>query len=423
MNDRSVADLHRRDPRGIGHLARRCLPAVGVLAVVVCVPLSGLDAAAPAAGASGAVALDAAAAARVTISVRLGASGKGRFSLTGGFTDSGRVSAKRSRAGGRLRLTQTMTGADGTLVISSSHACARASGKWSVVSGTRSYRGASGGGAVTGRIGCARPWQPSALVYTGSLTVPPPPLAPPGLYSGFTTQDNGIAFEVAPSGRAVVNLEVDAYSFKCVSPSGFSLTVFRDDHEAAGPFPIADDRTLVVQLVPGTTFSGNFTAAGAAGTVSVDSSIPDPFGQQAKCDAKIPWTVTTPPPPLRRALPGTYCGFTTSQHGVCLDVPEGGREFRNLRTTAVLRCGADVFFLLELTADVTVPFRANLSFDHRFTQPIPGGDPVTAFLRGSFDQAGATTGTLTLSRPSFTFEGTRYTCSGGGATWTAKLQR
>lgn len=422
MNDRSVADLRRRKRRSIGHPVRRCLPAAGVLAVVLCVPLSGLDTAAPAAGARGAVALDAASAARVTITVRLGASGIGTFRMTGGFSDRGRAVAKRTVARGRLRMTQTMTGASGTLVLSSSHACTRSSGTWSVVSGTRSYGGASGGGAATGRIGCTRPWKPSTVVYTGSLTVPPPPLATPGLYAGFTAQDNGIAFEVAASGRAVVNLVVDAYTYKCVSESGFTITVFGGDQTAAGPIPIADDRTLDVQFAPGRTISGTFAATGATGTVTVDYSLPDPFGQPAKCAAQFPWTVTTPPPPPRRALAGTYCGYTVPNRSACLDVPEGGREFRNLRLTATVRCG-DVRFLLELTADVTVPLRANLSFSHRFTQPIPGGEPVNASVEGSFDREGTGTGSLFLSRPSFTFEGTKYTCSNGGAAWMVKLQR
>jgi len=162
-----------------------------VLVVAVLAALLALEASTPVIGARGALQLDAVVAARVTITVRLGASGKGTFKVTGGFADSGRVAARRSIAGGRLRLTQTLTGADGALVISSSHGCGRASGKWSVVSSTRSYGGAAGGGVAAGRIACTRPWKPATVVYTGSLTVPPPALATPGSYAGFTREDNG----------------------------------------------------------------------------------------------------------------------------------------------------------------------------------------------------------------------------------------
>ena len=406
------------------NLLLRRLPAAGVLSVALLVALFGLDAAPPALGVVGGATLDTEPAARVTLTVRLGAAGKGTFRMTGAFTDSGSVVAKRSVARGRLRMTQTMTGANGTLVISSSHACTRSSGTWSAVSGTRTYASASGGGVVVnGRIRCLRPWKPSTAVYTGALTVPPPALATPGTYAGFTPQDQGIAFEVAPSGRAVVNLVVDGYTYECVSESGFRQSLSKIDQTAGGPFPIANDGTFVVQLGPVARFSGDFTASGATGAISVEHPSTDPYRQPSKCAGQIPWTVTTPPPPPRRALPGTYCGFTRSDHGVCLDVPEGGREFRNLRVGAILRCDAGVSFLLEFTADIVVPFRANLTFEHRFMQPIPGGDPVSVSLRGSFDQAGAATGAVVLARSSFIYQGTRYTCSGGGATWTVKLQR
>lgn len=401
---------------------RRGFPAASVLATVLLALVFGLDAAAPAIGAARGVSLDHAAAARVTINIRLGAGRTGTFRMTGGFSDSGRIVAKRNIAGGRLRLTQTMTGTNGTLVISSSHACARATGQWKVVSGGGSYRGASGGGTASGRIGCKRPWKASTVAYTGSLTTPPPALAAAGAYGGWTPQDEWIEFEIAPSGRSVLNLAVSGFSWECVSASGFREKLSSKRDRMAGPFPIAEDRTFAIQMWPAVTISGRFTSAGAEGTITVpEYAFTDPYGQPSTCSGEILWKVSTPPPPPRRALPGTYCGFTTANNGVCLDVPEGGREFRNLRVGAILNCG-QTRFLLELTLDMTVSLGPTLTFEHRFTQPIPGGEPVVAVLRGSFDQAGAGAGFLSLVRPSFTYEGTQYTCTGGGASWTVKLQ-
>jgi hypothetical protein len=50
-------------------------------------------------------------------------------------------------------------------------------------------------------------------------------------------------------------------------------------------------------------------------------------------------TATTPPPPAKRALVGTYCGFAAAGGGVCVDVSADGGEVRNLRAEIQLTCG------------------------------------------------------------------------------------
>src|SRR5688572_23768969 len=78
---------------------------------------------------------------RVTVTVALSAGRVGSFRMTG-VPDRGRVDAKRTLANGMLRLTQRLTGARGVLVISSTHSCGRATGRWKVTSGTGAYRSA-----------------------------------------------------------------------------------------------------------------------------------------------------------------------------------------------------------------------------------------------------------------------------------------
>ena len=400
---------------------RRRLPVAAALAVMLAAtsPFGPLAAEATDLGMHGR--MDASVGARVTVTVALSAGRSGSFRMTG-VPDRGRVDAKRTVANGTLRLTQKLSGARGLLVISSTHRCGRVAGRWRVASGTGSYQGASGGGTARGVLSCKRPWGSSTVVHAGTLTVPPPALAPAGAYGGWTPQDEWLEFEVTPTGRSVANLTVSGFTWECMSENGrFSMSSKRDRMSAL--FPIADDGTFAIQMFPNVTLSGRFRSGGAEGMITVrEYSSTDAYGKPATCGGTIPWTASMPPPPPRRALPGTYCGRTRAGDSVCLDVLSGGREFRNLRVTAVLTCG-DARFGLQLTFDETVVLGPTLKFEHRFSLPIPGGDPVNTNLRGSFDQAGATTGFLTLARSSFTHEGTRYTCSGGGATWTAQLQR
>lgn len=141
--------------------------------VAAAIALWGVHAATPAGGVRGV-----GSATPVTITAKLGASGKGTFTLRGGPTDSGRAVVSRKVAGGRLRTTQRLTGAFGTLVISTSQACARPTGTWKAVSGTRSYADARGGGRTRDRVGCKPPWKSATVVLTGTLTAPQIAAAP-----------------------------------------------------------------------------------------------------------------------------------------------------------------------------------------------------------------------------------------------------
>jgi hypothetical protein len=380
-----------------------------VLALVVLTAVAGLGRAAPA---------------RVSIAVTLGAGTSGNFRMTGGPVDAGRVIATRRVSGGRLVTKQTLRGSTGTLVVTATQACARTTGTWKVASGGGAYAGASGGGTTRGRVGCSRPFKVTTVVHTGSLVVPPPPLAASGLYRGWTTQDREVSFDVTPDGRALVNLLFGGYGADCLQQQGLRRVEWSGvDHRVAGPVPIAEDRTFALELGVGARrakVAGRFAPGTAAGTISITYEW-DAGGHFWKCAADVPWTAATPAPPSWQAAAGKYCGLTPQGEGVCLDVLAGGRELRNLTVGVPLVCG-ESGFLVRLTVEGPVALRSDLSFETVFTQPLGDDGSTRVFLSGTFERNGSMTGRITLQQPVFTHQGTRYTCRNGGAAWTAKLQ-
>jgi hypothetical protein len=364
-----------------------------------------------------------AASARVSITVTLGAGKSGTFRMTGGPVDAGRVVATRQVNGRRLNTRQTLASAKGTLVLSSSQACARRAGTWKVVSGSGIYVGATGGGTTAGRIGCNRPFKPTSVVHAGSLTVPPPPLATPGTYRGWTTQDKEVSFDVTPDGRSFVNVLIGGYGADCVQQQGLRRVEWSGvDMKVAGPVPIGEHGTFVIEFsgLRPARVSGRFEPGKASGTISITYEW-DAGGHFWKCAGNAAWTVATPPPPPWQAVAGKYCGITPQGEGVCLDVPAGGGEPRNLDVGIPLVCG-EAGFIVRLTIEGPFPFHSDLSFETSFAQPIGDDGSARVFLSGTFDRAGSMTGRITLQQPAFTHQGTRYTCRNGGAAWTAKLQ-
>jgi hypothetical protein len=363
-----------------------------------------------------------AAAARVSITVSLGAGKSGAFRMTGGPVDAGRVVATRQVSGRRLLTRQTLTSAKGTLVLSSSQACTRRAGTWKVVSGSGIYARATGGGTSAGRIGCNRPFKPTTVVHAGSLTVPPPPLATPGTYRGWTTQEREVSFDVTSNGRALVNVLIGGYGADCVQQQGLRRVEWSAvDIEVAGPVPIAEDSTFVIEFsgLRPAKVSGRFEPGKAAGTIAITYEW-DAGGHFWKCAGNVAWNVATPAPPPWQAVAGKYCGLTPGGEGVCLDVAAGGREFRNVDAGVLFRCG-DVDVVARISIEGPVPLGSDLSFQASF--PLTLADASTrVFLSGQFDRAGAMTGRITVPAVSFTHDGTRYSCRGGGAAWTANLQ-
>jgi hypothetical protein len=366
--------------------------------------------------------------AAVTIAVRLDPRGRGTFTITGAASDSGRAVARRTVAAGRIRTTQTLTGRGGRLVITSARACTRTTGTWKVVSGVAAYAAATGGGASSEPTGCARPTKASRATYRGVLVVPPPPLATPGGYRGWTVQDKEISFEVTRDGRSLTGILIGPYRYECVRSDGLKMPASSGtDRIVSGPVPIAEDGTFVVEVGPARV-EGRLAPAGTRGTITVASAIPpDAQGRTATCSGSIAWTASTPAPPAWRALSGTYCGFSAEGQSVCLDVAEDGRSVRNLRARVVVACGMrppfDPRFVLDVTYDTAVPLLSDLSFRAGYAQRLETDGSAQAFLQGTFDRSGAGSGMLTLQQPTFTRDGTRYACRNGGGSFAVKLQR
>ena len=357
-----------------------------------------------------------------SFSIRIDGSGRGTFAVRGAVADTGRALVRRAVANGRLNATATLTGAKGGITLTSQQPCGRVNGTWRVVSGTLAYEKLRGRGIAVGRAACGRPFRAATLTYRGTLELPPPALASPGPWGGSTTQGSALLFEVTPDGRAITNVVVGNYRYECVRSDGLrSQASTGGDSTYAGPFAIGEDKAFTFRAGPATV-SGRFGERSAEGTIAVAYTLPaDANGRTSACSGTIAWTVATPPPPPKRALVGTYCGFAADGEGACADVPEGGRTVRNFRIGVVVPCG-DTVFTFRIEYDATVPLLTDLSFRTSYTQPLLDGS-ARAFLSGTFDEAGAMSGILSLQQPSFTYEGVRRTCRNGGARFTAKLQR
>jgi len=359
------------------------------------------------------------------VTVQLDAGGRGTFMLRGGLVDSGAASARRAVVGGRLHATIRLTGAKGVLVTTSSQPCARTTGTWRIVSGTLAYAGASGRGTTTGRVGCRRPFSAVTVVHRGTVDLPPPVLAQPGAWGGWTAQGHALTFTVLPGGRQIANLLLGGYRYDCVRSDGFRSTEGSEvDRVFPGPFAIGDDRTFSVKTF-GPTIEGRFTASGAAGTASNRFTRTDIQKLTTTCSISIAWTATQPPPPPKRALAGTYCGFRVGGGGACIDVASDGREARNVRAEVWLTCGpppARFEVRVPIAYDQPIRLDSDLSFRQSFTVPFEGGTSG-ASVGGVFDENGALAASVGLSQPTTVVRnGARHFCQSNGG-FTAKLQR
>lgn len=126
-----------------------------------------------------------------------------------------------------------------------------------------------------------------------------------------------------------------------------------------------------------------------------------------------------PPPPAPQALTGTYCGFTDSGGGICLDVVQrDAQQFvTNGKFEQIVTCQPDSRFRLSITLGSTVPIGPDLSFTYDVTR----GELTGSQVKGTFDTAGNVRGPLTFMAR-FDYEGTTYTCQ-NQTNWSAKIQR
>jgi hypothetical protein len=360
----------------------------------------------------------------VAIRVSFDAAGRGSFVARGAISDAGPATTGRSLSGRRIRLTQTLEGSYGTLVIRVEQACGSRRSTWRTLRGSGSYEGMSGGGSGTGGVPCSGRRQGFRGIYRGTVRSPAlRPLATPGPYGGWTAQNERLTFEVLADGRRVSDIRIERLYAPCTPPLDVTVEpAFR------ATYPIAPDGSFSATF-GASTITGRFNAAAATGTVTYSSSATGPY---VCTSGSVSWSASSPPPPLPSALPGSYCGSTAQDLGICLTLSSQSRLTHaraEVRLDCVLafddgarvpperaeraRFGATLGF-----GAGSVPLRSNLSF--QVLGPLEGDAGGEYVLRGAFDEAGGASGTLSLHRTSFDDqEGRVYTCLDALLGWRA----
>jgi Ca2+-binding RTX toxin-like protein len=172
-----------------------------------------------------------------------------------------------------------------------------------------------------------------------------------------------------------------------------------------------------------------------AGTDTARADASDTVGSDCEVVKGLP--VTTPPPPpapppapppppaAPAAKAGHYCGFTNQGKSICFDVT--GSSAANFATTSDLDCGIGILKDIRLSFTGTAPIQPDLTFTFSYSGPLGtgSGSPITNVstsysVTGKLDTAGNATGTLSVSRFSFDYQGTHYDCAAAGYGWQAK---
>jgi Ca2+-binding RTX toxin-like protein len=186
-------------------------------------------------------------------------------------------------------------------------------------------------------------------------------------------------------------------------------------------------------LVVGGPGKDRLRCGGGTDTASADAT--DTVGSDCEVVKGLPVT-TPPPPPAPPPLPppppaappakaGHYCGFTNQGKSICFDVT--GSSAANFATTSDLDCGIGILEDIGLSFSGTAPIQPDLTFTFSYSGPLGtgSGSPITNVstsysVTGKLDTAGNATGTLSVSRFSFDYQGTHYDCAAAGYGWQAK---
>lgn len=136
-----------------------------------------------------------------------------------------------------------------------------------------------------------------------------------------------------------------------------------------------------------------------------------------------------PPPPAPAAVPGQYCGYTGQGPGICLTTTNDGRAVQEFATSAIVDCGDGSRWTFGVRfSGRTVSLARDLSFAFDYSGPLTSGSgqlsdiQATYTIRGTFTTGGQASGTVAIASVAFTYEGTRYSCTQNGVTWSTSKQ-
>jgi hemolysin type calcium-binding protein len=163
----------------------------------------------------------------------------------------------------------------------------------------------------------------------------------------------------------------------------------------------------------------------AADTVGSDCEVVKGLPPTAPPPASPPPPPPPPPPAAPAAKAGHYCGFTNQGKSICFDA--SGTTVSNFATTSDVDCGIGILSDVGLSFSGSTQIQPDLSFTFSYNGPIQtgSGSAITNIstsysVTGKLDTAGNATGTLSLSRFSFDYQGTHYDCAAAGYGWQAK---
>lgn len=337
--------------------------------------------------------------------------------MSGAISDAGTLSSKRRVAGGRLELTQALTGRSGVIRLRASRSCTSPAGTWRLLSGTSGYAGLTGGGRAAGLPRCAAAPYPVRITYSGSVRTPtPPPLAQPGSFGGSTSQREEVTLTVDTAGRALSALQLRVMTPCTGTP--ITTTAFI---RVLTPQAIGADKAFSASSAQGSwTVTGRFTTPTTVEGSATAAATVTSGGITYSCAATVTWRASQPSP---AATPGTYCGFTTQGSSICFDVAASGREVSRLEVGVVVLCNGrtvEVEVRVEFTA---IPIGGNLGF-RKSASAFEGLVSGTGFVSGLLGEGGGAgaSGSVGMQLPVFDHEGTRYSCGVGSARWEARPQ-
>jgi hypothetical protein len=347
---------------------------------------------------------------KLAVLVNLSSSGHGKFTARGVVADSGVAASERRVTPKRVRLKVTLTGVGGTFRIVVAQLCGSTKSTWTIVTGTKAYRGLTGHGTGRGRIPCGRGGVRISLGGTAKRAVLP--LALPGTYRGTHASLNlRVTFDVVATGGAVTNASFEQLVARCAS----SKILFLSPRFTAN-YPIGTDKRFSFSE-NGYQVSGAFSTHSAKGTISYDSGgcHMDP----------VSWSAVTPPPALPLVRTGRYCGFTVQGPGICLTATPDG-WVANTVMGGNIRCFSpdSAVFKISYQYDGLIVIRSDLTFHAELTKiPLDGGGSMAFRITGKFDTNGGATGSGGFTSVSLFRNGKLYSCRGAVSTWSAQLGR